>query len=113
MSDQPACFECGRLLQNLVSARPWPSAASPQASPALRMQRRRTNRGRGPARTRRVPARADRAGTPMREDKENWHAHLAQAAGVVPKIFGMASPEAGNPENFPDCQAVRRSETYC
>ena len=49
----------------------------------------------------------------MREDKENWHAHLAQAAGVVPKIFGMASPEAGNPENFPDCQAVRRSETYC
>ena len=33
-----------RVLQNLVSARPWPSAASPQASSALRMQRRRTNR---------------------------------------------------------------------
>jgi hypothetical protein len=28
-----------RGLQNLVSARPWPSAASPQASSALRMQR--------------------------------------------------------------------------
>ena len=31
-----------RLLQNLVSARPWPSVASPQASSALRIQRRRT-----------------------------------------------------------------------
>ena len=38
-----------RLLKNLVSAGPSPSAASPHASPALRMQRRRTNRGRGPA----------------------------------------------------------------
>src|SRR5512142_3352550 len=36
-----------RLLQNLVSARPWPSAASPQASSALRMQRRRTKPLRG------------------------------------------------------------------
>jgi hypothetical protein len=38
-----------RPLQDLVSARPWPSAASPQAPSALRIQRRRTNRGRGPA----------------------------------------------------------------
>src|SRR4051794_22936508 len=38
-----------RDLKNLVSAGPSPSAASPHASPALRMQRRRTNRGRGPA----------------------------------------------------------------
>jgi len=38
-----------RGLKNLVSAGPSPSAASPHASPALRMQRRRTNRGRGPA----------------------------------------------------------------
>jgi hypothetical protein len=38
-----------RLLQNLVSARPWVSVASPQASSALRIQGRRTNRGRGPA----------------------------------------------------------------
>ena len=36
-----------RLLQNLVSARPWPSAASPQAPSALRMQRRRTKPLRG------------------------------------------------------------------
>src|SRR3954470_18641583 len=43
-----ALFEV-RVLQNLVSARPWPSVASPHASSALRMQRRRTNRGRGPA----------------------------------------------------------------
>ena len=46
-------MECGlsvdamRDLQNLVSARPWPSAASPQASSALRMQRRRTKPLRG------------------------------------------------------------------
>ena len=32
----------------LVSAGPWPSAASPRASSALRIQRRRTNRGRSP-----------------------------------------------------------------
>ena len=37
-----------RLLQNLVSAGPWPSAASPRASSALRIQRRRTNRGGSP-----------------------------------------------------------------
>jgi hypothetical protein len=36
-----------RLLQNLVSARSWPSAASPQALLALRMQRRRTKPLRG------------------------------------------------------------------
>jgi hypothetical protein len=36
-----------RHLQNLVSARPWPSAASPRASSALRMQRRRTKPLRG------------------------------------------------------------------
>jgi len=36
-----------RLLQNLVSARPWWSAASPQASSALRMQTRRTKPLRG------------------------------------------------------------------
>jgi len=35
-----------RDLQNLVSARPSSRAASPQASSALRIQRRRTNRGR-------------------------------------------------------------------
>ena len=37
-----------RPLQNLVSAGPWPSAASPWASSALRIQSRRTNRGRSP-----------------------------------------------------------------
>ena len=36
-----------RHLQNLVSARPWPSAASPRAPSALRMQRRRTKPLRG------------------------------------------------------------------
>jgi hypothetical protein len=43
------CRRRRRHLKNLVSAGPSPSAASPHASPALRMQRRRTNRGRGPA----------------------------------------------------------------
>jgi hypothetical protein len=47
--DVPKWNEGSRRLQNLVSARPSSSAALPEAPSALRMQRRRTNRGRGPA----------------------------------------------------------------
>ena len=85
-----------RHLQNLVSARPWPSAASPQTSSALRIQRRRTNRGRSPGYgicKQRLNRRARRPrGSPQTEERQGIRSGWGRARFVTEAVGPTAGP---------------------
>ena len=96
-----------RLLQNLVSAGPWPSAALPRASSALRIQSRRTNRGRSPGygickqwlnRRARRPC-----GSPQTEGRQGIRASWGRARSLTEEV----APAAGPPQTSRDRPPVR------
>jgi hypothetical protein len=83
-------------LKNLVSARPWPSAASPQAPSALRIQRRRTK---------------PRLARPLLQCRLDRWVRGARSAGCRPTVKWRRRPKSSPSAARPEDSTARRVGT--
>lgn len=105
-----------RDLQNLVSARPWPGAASPRAPSALRIQWRRTNRDRSPGYgicKQRLNRRARRLrGSPQTEQRQGIRSGWGRARFVNEAVGPTAGPSPISRDQ-PPAQGIPGHLTRC